>query len=181
MARVPTHTVDSAPAGSRETVTAFNGMHGRVLNIIGVMANAPATVNAYASLRDALGQHGTLDGRAREAIALAVAEVNQCDYCLAAHTMAGQRQGFSTDDTLQIRRGRLPGDPKLDKLVALVYEMTDRAGDVTDASWAAALDAGWTEAELTESVTHVVLNVFTNFINRALRTDLDFPAAPRLV
>ena len=38
----------------------------------------------WAALQDALKQ--TLDARTREGRAIAVSEVNGCDYCLAAHT-----------------------------------------------------------------------------------------------
>ena len=37
---------------------------------------------------------------------------------------------------------------------------------VRDETWQAALDAGWTEAELGEAHVHVVANVFTNYFNQ---------------
>lgn len=42
------------------------------------------------------------------------------------------------------------------------------------------LDAGWTTEELTELSTHIALNLFTNYFNHMVQTDLDIPAAPGL-
>jgi alkylhydroperoxidase family enzyme len=52
--------------------------------------------------------------------------------------------------------------------------------NVSDATWRAALDAGWNEAQLAESTVVVSLNVFTNFFSHAVQTELDLPAAPAL-
>jgi AhpD family alkylhydroperoxidase len=38
-----------------------------------------------------------------------VANVNECDYCQAADTGAAKAQGFSEEETLQIRRGAIDG------------------------------------------------------------------------
>jgi hypothetical protein len=51
---------------------------------------------------------------------------------------------------------------------------------VQDGTWQAALDAGWTDAELTEASVHITLNLFTNHFNHLVETDLDLPAAPGL-
>lgn len=51
-------------------------------------------------------------------------------------------------------------------------------GEVSDATWQAARDAGWSERELTEAFAHLAVNMFTNYFNHYARTDLDVPAAP---
>ena len=45
--------------------------------------------------------------------------------------------------------------------------------------WQAALDAGWSDVELTAVSAHIALNLFTNHFNQ-VQTDLDVPAAPGL-
>ncbi len=64
--------------------------------------------------------------------------------------------------------------------MTLVREQTGNVGHVQDSAWQAALDAGWTDAELTETSAHVALNLFTNYFNHLVQTDLDLPAAPGL-
>ena len=41
--------------------------------------------------------------------------------------------------------------------------------------------AGYSDAEISEIVANVILNLFTNYFNMVAATDLDFPAAPQLV
>lgn len=59
-------------------------------------------------------------------------------------------------------------------------EQAGRVGDVQDSTWQAALDAGWSDGQLTETSAVVALNLFTNYVNHLVRTDLDVPAAPSL-
>ncbi len=71
-------------------------------------------------------------------------------------------------------------DAKLAALLSLAREYTRDVGNVSDATWHAALDAAWTEEQLTELSVHVTLNLFTNYFNHFVQTDLDLPAAPSL-
>lgn len=82
-------------------------------------------------------------------------------------------------DAIDARRGT-SNDPKLQALLTVVKEQICDLGNVSDASWQAALDAGWADAQLAESTLIVALNVFTNFFNRTVKTEFDLQAAPAL-
>ncbi len=179
MTRTPVHTVSSAPEGSRDTLKALEAKFGEVLNIHGAMAHAPAVLESYAAIQRVLEEHTHFDRLTREAIALAVATVDECSYCQAAHTAGGKAAGLSEQQTVDIRRG-VEADPKLAALLAVVREQTGSVGNVDDSTWQAALDAGWSDVELTETSAVVALNLFTNYFNHLVRTDLDLPAAPSL-
>ncbi len=179
MTRIPVHTVDSAPEGSRDALKALEAKFGKVLNIHGAMAHSPAVLSTYAAVQRALQDTGTFDARTREAIALAVANVDDCSYCQAAHTARGKAAGLSQQEMIDIRRGQV-AEPKLGALVTLVREQAGTVGHVQDSTWQAALDAGWTDVELTETSAHVALNLFTNYFNHLVQTDPDLPAAPSL-
>jgi AhpD family alkylhydroperoxidase len=179
MTRIPVHPVQSAPEGSRDVLKALEAQFGTVLNIHGAMAHAPAVLNMYAAIQRVLADVATFDPRTREAIALAVANVDACAYWQAAHTAAGRAAGMSVETTVAIRRGTVD-DPKLVALLAVVREQTGSVGHVQDATWQAALGAGWSDAELTETSAHVALNLFTNYFNHLVQTDVDLPAAPAL-
>jgi uncharacterized peroxidase-related enzyme len=177
--RIPVHSVDSAPEGSRDALKALEAKYGKVLSIHGAMAHSPAVLETYVAIQRALEDKGALDKRLREVIALAVAKVDECSYCQAAHTLAGQAAGLSQEETVAVRRGTVD-DPKLQALVTLVREQAAAVGHVQDSTWQAALDAGWTDAELTETSAVVALNLFTNYFNHLVQTELDLPEAPAL-
>jgi AhpD family alkylhydroperoxidase len=179
MPRIPVHSVDSAPEGSRDSLKSLESQFGKVLNIHGEMAHSPAVLEIYAAFQHVLLDSGTFDGRTREAIALAVANVDECSYCSAAHTAGGKAAGLSDDEMLDIRRDSV-SDPKLGSLLTLVRQQAARKGHVDDSAWQAALDAGWTDAQLTETSAHVALNLFTNYFNHLVETEVDLPEAPQV-
>ncbi len=179
MTRIPVHTTESAPEGSRDALEALEAKFGKVLNIHGAMAHSPAVLETYAAIQRALADNGTLDARTREVIALAVANVTECAYCQAAHTLAGKAAGLTDQETVAIRRGQVD-HPRTAALVTLVREQAAEAGHVADATWQAALDAGWSDTELTETSAVVALNLFTNSFNHLVQTDLDLPPAPEV-
>jgi AhpD family alkylhydroperoxidase len=180
MPRIPVHTVTSAPEPSRDALNALEARVGKVLNIYGGMAHSPAVLNAYVAMNAAIAEHSSLDPATREAIALAVAAVNDCRYCQAAHTVVGRSTGLSDDQMLQIRADAIQGDDRLAAIVAVVREAAGNVGEVSEQTWQEALDAGWSDTELGDAFASVVANVFTNSFNHYAGTELDLPAAPDL-
>lgn len=180
LARVTVHSVADAPEASRDALEGLEATFGTVLTIHGEMAHAPVVLNGYAALQQAIADHGTFDAATREAVALVVGTVDECSYCQAAHTGGARKAGLTEEQTVAIRRGEVDWDPRLAALLALFRESAGRLGHVDDATWQAALDAGWSDAELTEASVHIALNLFTNHFNHLVETDLDLPAAPAL-
>ena len=78
------------------------------------------------------------------------------------------------------RSGNVEHDPKLDAVLALAREYTSNVGSVQDTTWQTAVDAGWTDEQLTELSVHVTLNLFTNYFNHFVGTELDLPEAPAI-
>jgi AhpD family alkylhydroperoxidase len=180
MPRIPVHTVDSAPEDSRDPLKALEAKFGKVLNIHGEMAHSPVVLQSYAALQNVIGDFGTFEARTREAIALTVGNVDRCGYCQSAHTVAGKAAGLSEHETVAIREDRVDFDPKLAALLTVAREATANVGHVDGATWQQALDQRWTDTDLTELSVHIALNLFTNYFNHLVETDLDLPAAPGL-
>lgn len=180
MPRIPVHTADSAPEASRDALKSLESKYGKVLNIHGEMAHSPTVLHTYVALQDVIREHATIDAKTREAIALAVGNQDECDYCQAAHTGGGKAAGLTDDEMVSVRRGEVDFDPKLDALLNVAREYAAAVGNTTDHAWQAALDAGWTDVQLTELASHVTLNLLTNYFNHHVRTELDGTPAPAL-
>lgn len=178
MSRIPATPLDSAPEQTRPSLQRLARRSGKLLNIHAEMAHAPVVLAAYTGLNDAIAAHGSFDARTREAIALAIGAVDRCDYCQSAHTLSAQKAGLTREETIAIRSGETDFDDKLAALLAVPREAAANLGDVSDATWQAALAAGWTDQELSEAFAHLIANMFTNYFNHYARTDLDIPAAP---
>lgn len=152
---------------------------GMVPNLYATAANSNVALGAILGFGEALGG-GTLSGKEVEAVALAVAEVNNCEYCLAAHTAIGKMNGFTEAQTLELRTGNIE-DAKLAALTQLARELTDNKGRADQGFIDAFFAAGYSKAALVEVIGFVALNTFNNFLNNTAETAVDFPAAPELL
>src|SRR5262249_58036407 len=81
----PPAAIEDAPAPSRPLLEAVKKQLGVVPNLFRLVANSPAALEGYLALMGALNK-GKLPAPTRERIALAVAELNGCSYCLSAHS-----------------------------------------------------------------------------------------------
>ena len=177
MTRIPTPaTIDDAPEASRPILNAVKAKLGQAPNMFRVIANSPAALEGYTSLSNALGK-GTLGAKTGERIALAIANVNGCEYCNSAHGYIGGKLLKLDEDELALNRTGRSGDPKVDAAVRFAKLVAEARGQVSDADVAAVKAAGFTDAELVEIVAHVALNTLTNYVNEVFQTEVDFPRA----
>ena len=105
MARLPIINPEKATGKAHELLNAVQKKLGLVPNSMRVMVNSPAVLEAYIGFSSAL-DGGSLNAKTRERIALGVAEANQCDYCLSAHSTIGNLVGLNEAEILDSRRAR---------------------------------------------------------------------------
>jgi len=167
-------SVAEAPEASRASLDAVGTQLGSEPNMFRAIALSPQALKGYLDLSSALA-HGALPAATRERIALAVAEINGCGYCLSAHTYLGRNLAKLDDAEITANRNAASNDPTADAAVRFAAKILRARGHVTDADFAAVKDAGYTDAQVIEIVQHVALNTFTNFFNEVFQTDIDFP------
>lgn len=167
-------TKDNAPTASQPLLDGVEKQLGSVPNVFRLLANSPAVLQGFVGFSGALGR--TLDARTRERIALAVAAVDGCEYCLAAHTFIGAKLARLDADELALNRGGTSRDPKAAAAVAFAKRVVETRGRVSDEDLAAVRTAGFGDAQIVEIVAVVAENFFTNIINNVAHTEVDFPA-----
>lgn len=171
--------IGSAPAAAQPLLQAVNQQLGSVPNLFRLVANSPAALEGYLGMSGALGK-GTLPAPTRERIALAVAEINGCSYCLSAHTYLGKNLAKLDDTEIAANRSGTSNDPKAAAAVRFAAKVTHVRGRVSDEDVQAVRMAGYSDEQIVEIVQHVALNTWTNYINEVARTEVDFPVvAPR--
>ncbi|KAB8189926.1 carboxymuconolactone decarboxylase [Lysobacter maris] len=173
MSRIPQTTLDSAPAASRPTLEAIKGAFGVVPNMFATVAQSPAALAALWGSFGALGG-GRLPAALGEQIAVAVANRNECGYCLAAHTALGRKAGVSAEAMAQAQTGH-SDDPATAAALAFALKVVERRAQVDDADVQVLRDAGFDDEAIVEILAHVALNLFTNYVNVAFDVPLDFP------
>ena len=169
--------------GSKDTVrsadlfAAIKAKLGKVPNAYtAIGSNSPVALEALLNFDAALAKT-SLGRKEIEVIKLATSEVNGCDYCLAAHTLAGKMAGLAPDAMLAARRGTPGGDARLDALSTFVRSVVGSRGTVAQAVVDAFREAGFSDAQVVDTLFAVSSITFTNLLNRVNDTVLDFPAA----
>ncbi len=163
----------SATGKNAELFTAIKGKLGLIPNMTRAMANSTAVLESYLGFSGALGA-GKLPARLREQIALLVAEVNRCSYCLSAHTAIGGLVGLKPEEAEAAREGG-SSDVRARAALTFAKSVLINAGAVGDEQVARVRAAGFSDGEIAEIIAHVGLNVFTNFFNKAAGVPVDFP------
>jgi alkylhydroperoxidase family enzyme len=179
MSRIPTHTIESAPVATHpvlEQLITRSPRPGLPINMHAQMAHAPSVLIGYMAMRNALDEYGTFDRKTRTALLLTVAAADKCAYTISLNSLIARQSGWSEDETVALRNGRLE-DRRLAALLAVARQSALNQGRVESRIWQAALDAGWTDAHLAEAFGFIGLAQYVDsFINYA-QTDIDPPFA----
>ncbi|MGQ3052314.1 MAG: carboxymuconolactone decarboxylase family protein [Roseateles sp.] len=173
-ARVPLVSSTDTPAGSLALLDAVRSAFGATPNMFRAVANSPAALQAMWGSFVALGG-GRISSKLGEQIAVAVADRNACDYCLAAHTALGRKAGASSAEMSAAQAGQ-SADPATAAALQFALKLVEHRGQVVDTDVAALRSAGFDDGQIVEIVAHVALNLFTNYVNVAFAVPVDFPA-----
>jgi uncharacterized peroxidase-related enzyme len=175
MSRIPTPaSIGDAPAASQLLLEGVRKQLGVVPNLFRIVANSPAALQGYVGLSGALNK-GALPAATRERIAIAIAEINGCDYCLSAHSYLGKNLAKLDDAEITANRSGRSNDPNADAAVRFAVKVAHERGHVSEEDVRAVKLAGYDDAQVIEIVFHVALNTWTNYINEVAKTDIDFP------
>ncbi|OBQ58004.1 carboxymuconolactone decarboxylase family protein [Mesorhizobium erdmanii] len=175
MSRIATpSSIAAAPAAAQPLLQAVEKQLGAVPNLFRMVANSPAALGGYLGMSGALAK-GRLPASTRERIALAIAEINGCNYCLSAHTYLGKNLARLDEAEIMANRHGGSTDPKAAAAVHFAARVAQSRGHVGDGDLSAVRLAGYDDGEIIEIVQHVALNVWTNYINEVAQTEIDFP------
>ncbi|KUF05859.1 carboxymuconolactone decarboxylase family protein [Leucobacter sp. G161] len=177
MARVPILTVDTATPATQSTLTKIEkAVGGMIPSMFAAVANSPAALQSMWGSFGAFST-GALGAALTEQIAVAVADTNDCRYCLAAHTALGTQAGLSAAELATAQQGH-SDDPSIDALLQFAHSLVQQRGEVAESEIVKLRELGWTDSQIVETIAQVGLNLFTNYINIALDVPVDFPEVP---
>jgi uncharacterized peroxidase-related enzyme len=173
MSRLTLPARDDVPEASKPILDAVQKQLGVVPNMFRLIASSPAALQGFTANNGSLAK--TLDIKTRERIALAVAQVNGCDYCLSAHSYLGLNLAKIGPEEIALNRKGESGDAKADAAVRFAAKVVRERGHVSDADIKAVRDAGFNDSQIVEIIAVTAENIFTNLLNVIAETDIDFP------
>jgi len=162
-----------APAASQALLGQIHQAFGATPNMFKAVAHSPAALQSMWAAFGALGA-GTLGAKLGEQVAVAIANRNRCEYCLAAHTVLGKKAGATSEEMAAAQRGQA-ADARTAAALRFALKVVADRGQVSTGDVAALHEVGFKDEQVVELIAHVALNLFTNYINVALEVPVDFP------
>lgn len=176
MSRLLTAALGAAPEKAEALFAHLRKAFGRVPNAyLTLGSSSPLALEAALHMDSAIAA-SQLSAREVEAIKLTISAANDCDYCVAVHTLIGRMVGFDVATMRALRRGEPSGDARLDALVKFARSLIATRGTVPVSLVDDMRAAGYGDAHITESLLVISAIAFTNLFNRVNDTTLDFPA-----
>ncbi len=173
MSRLVIPTRADVPEASKPILDAVQKQLGVVPNMFRLLAQSPAVLQGFTASNGALAK--ALDVKTRERIALAVAQVNGCDYCLSAHSYLALNLAKIAPEEVALNRRGESGDAKANAAVSFAAKIVRERGHIDDTDVKAVRDAGFTDGQIVEILAVTAENIFTNLLNVVAETDIDFP------
>lgn len=173
MSRLAVPTRDTAPEASRALLDAVYDRFSVVPAVFRLAASSPAVLQGFLSFSNAL--EGVLDLKIRLRIALAVSQVNECDYCLSANRFIALNTARIGPEEIELARRGDSADLKAAAAVRFAARVANKRGRISEDDLAAVREAGYADSEIIEIVALVVQAVFTNWLNAVAQTEVDFP------
>lgn len=170
MTSFTTHTPQSAPAAAKPLLEATKANLGFIPNLYGNMAEAPEALQAYFNL------HAQFDKTAftpaeRQVVLLAVSTENNCEFCVAAHSLIARKKVKVPDAVVDALRRMQPlPDARLDALATFARAVVRERGFVSQASLDAFLHAGFTHRQVIDVILGVSLKTLSNYVNHVTGT-----------
>ena len=173
MSRIPLQTIETASADARPRLEAAEKMNGFLPNLLGVLANAPAALEAYLTLGNINGK-ASLTLAEREVVQITAAATHGCGFCVAGHTKLALKKAGIAENEVEALRALTPlTDPKFAAVQIFTQAVIRCRGAVSNDEFAAFKSAGYTDGAALEVVLGVGLATICNFANNLGQPELN--------
>lgn len=174
MTTYPMHTVETAPEGSRQALQQLQAALGLVPNLAATMANAPSLISTFVAAFGQFAGTGFTDAE-RQVLLLSNAVANRCGWAVAFHSTLALDRGAPAAAIEAVRRGQLPGDPRLAALTATTRALIDKRGHLDEADVKAFTAGGFDEGQLLDVVTGLAISTMANYTGNLAEPPLEPP------
>src|SRR6202046_1490940 len=166
------HTLESAPAAARRSITATINHNGYLPTAVALMATSPELLGGFLAMSAAF-DGTTLDPCAREAVIMTMATRHGFHLCGAMHT--ARLTGLGADEALiaALRTGSALADERLEAIRVFTLRVLETTGAVGDDALKAFLAQGYTERNALEVVLGIGAYTMSTLANRLTGAPID--------
>ncbi|PCI10055.1 carboxymuconolactone decarboxylase [bacterium] len=145
---------------------------GFVPNIVNAFSQSPTLASAMLALY-AKFDDTSFDTIESHVILQTINVINQCHYCVPAHSTIARNGGV--DDALDdaLRNSQPLKDSKLESLRQFAAQMVEQRGHLTEEQFNTFINAGYTRQSALDVVFFITVKTLTNYGNHITGTDID--------
>lgn len=151
------------------------------------MGFVPNLYASFAHSENALGtfiaaQSGksSLSAKEKEVVNLVVSQVNECAYCLSAHTAVAKMNGFTDEQIIEIRGGAVSFDKKYDALAKFAKSLAASKGQVDPSETDEFIAQGYSKENVIDTIMLAGIRTITNYVYAVTQPPIDFPEVQSL-
>ncbi|MCX6221397.1 MAG: carboxymuconolactone decarboxylase family protein [Bacteroidia bacterium] len=154
---------------------------GFVPNMYQKMAGNTALLDAYTYSYKSFRASSGFNPVEQEVVFLTVAYLNNCEYCMAAHSFVGDMMSkVPLEVTNAIREGKQIPDTKLAALSKLTRSLTANRGIVSQDEIDEFLAAGYSESHVLGVIAGIGVKTLSNYSNHVTSPEVDVAFASRI-
>lgn len=172
MTKFTVHTQETAPEDSQGILQGVQQAFGFVPNLMATLAESPAAVEGYATMMGIFDK-SDFTATERQIVLMTNNRLNNCTYCMAAHSTISEMQGVPANAIETLRSGTAFTDTKLEALRQFTITVFENRGHLAGEDIVAFLAAGYTKANVLEVILGTSLKVLSNYTNHVAQTPVD--------
>lgn len=166
------HDKQSAPQEANPLLDKAEQNYGFVPNLLGVMAESPALLEAYMTISQ-IFEKTDFTATEKQTVLLAVSEHNECGYCKAAHSAIASMQEVPQPVIQSVVEGRPIDDPRLEALRKFTRTVVATRGNPEQGDIDAFFEAGYSRRHLLDVLVGVGMKTMSNYTNHIAETPVD--------
>ena len=175
--KIEVPSLDKLSKKSQNFLTSMQKTMGKIPNMYAITGYSENALQSYLSFSN---RKSSLSSADKEIINLLVSQLNNCDYCIAAHIgKAKANAGFTDQQITSIRKCEF-SDAKQKALGAFIKEVVENKGTVKPETLEQFFNAGYTNENLVDAVLLVADRIFTNYLHAVTDMPIDFPEVPKI-
>lgn len=147
---------------------------GFIPNIYTLASGSDVAFDAFFQLNSSFSQ-SQFTPIEREVIQLVVSVENNCNYCVAGHSLFADNLGVSKKVLEALRNGEPVEDPRLQGLSQFTRSLILSKGKPDEFEVSDFFDLGFEKSHVIELILGIALKTFTNILSRLSKLPLDEP------
>lgn len=165
---------DNAEPRAKASLEAVQKGLGFIPNMYANMANSPGALETYGVGYNFFRKDSGFTPAEQEVVFLTISHENGCEYCMAAHSMVGEKMSGVPAPVLNALRAGLPlPDARLRALSVFTRIMVAGRGKPAGRDLQAFLAAGFGERQVLEIILAIAVKTISNYSNHVFHTDVD--------